>query len=331
MSCESERSASVSNIVPDYVPTPSTVPIPDSVQPAQGNQLYSVANNSVERVSCQPSPSLYCRTIGDYCAEPPGSSLSLSAVPTVENGKRTFDDSHVDSVIATLPADLTADERSRAVQLITANADIFSKHEFDYGRSDLLEYSIDTADHKPIAQGMRRHPMAYLDLIDDTVNQLLRSKVIEPAASPSNFNVVLVVKPGNPIPRVTIDYRALNAITYKDHYPIPRIADCIDALSGSVFFSTLDLSGSFFQLGLKMSDRDKTAFSTRKGQWRFTTMPMGSCNSRSMFSRLMNLAIRKLTYFKCLVLLMTVSLSAGLVTNIWSFYTRSSIGSARPS
>jgi len=82
---ENEHSASVSNIVPDYVQTPSTVPIPDSIQPAQGSHLYSVANDSVARVSCQPSPSLCCRTIGNCCGEPPGSSLSLSSVPTVEN------------------------------------------------------------------------------------------------------------------------------------------------------------------------------------------------------------------------------------------------------
>ena len=229
------------------------------------------------------------------------SVLSSTTVPTSECGEFTCDNSHIDPVIATLPDDLTIDERDRAVQLLTANADIFSRHEFDYGRTGLLTFSIDTGDHRPIAQPLRRHPRAYLDLIDETVNKLLQAKVIEPAASPWNFNVVLVAKPNNPIPRVTIDYRALNAITYKDHFPLPKIRECLDTLSGSIYFSTLDLSGSFFQLGLKESDRDKTAFSTRMGQWKFTTMPMGSCNSPSFFSRLMSVALRGLTYSKCLV------------------------------
>jgi len=227
--------------------------------------------------------------------------LSPTVAETLEGGEFACDNSHVNPVIESLPDDLTFDERDRAIQLITANADIFSQHEYDYGRTDLLTLSIDTGDHKPIAQPLRRHPRAYLDLIDETVNKLLESRVIEPAASPWNFNVVLVAKPNKPTPRVTIDYRALNAITYKDHFPLPKIRECLDTLSGSIYFSTLDLSGSFFQLGLRESDRDKTAFSTRMGQWRFAVMPMKSCNSPSFFSRLMSVALRGLTYSKCLV------------------------------
>jgi len=130
---------------------------------------------------------------------------------------------------------------------------------------------------------------------------MIEAGVVEPAASPWSFNVVLVARPGNPVPRVTIDYRALNAITYRDRWSLPRVNDCLDALSGSVYFSTLDLSGSFFQVGLEEQDRDKTAFVTRKGQFRFQTMPMGACNSPSVFARLMSMALRGLTYLCCLV------------------------------
>jgi len=79
------------------------------------------------------------------------------------------------------------------------------------------------------------------------------------------------------------------------------VGDCLDALSGSVYFLTLDLSGSFFQVGLEEQDRDKTAFITRKGQSRIRTMPMAACNSPSVFARLMCMALRGLTYLCCLV------------------------------
>jgi len=102
---------------------------------------------------------------------------------------------------------------------------------------------------------------------------------------------------------VTIDYRSLNEITYKDKFPLPRIADCFDAMSGSVYFSTIDLSASFFQAPfLSDLDRDKTAFMTRKGQFRFTTMRQGCANSPSMFSRLMSMVLKGLTWIICLVI-----------------------------
>lgn len=119
---------------------------------------------------------------------------------------------HIEPVIASLPDDLTADERDGAIKLIVENFNVFSKREFDFGRTGLLTHQIDTGNHTPIAQPLRRHPRAYLDLIDQTVDKMLEAGVIEPAASPWSFNVLLVARPGNLISRVTIDYRALNAI-----------------------------------------------------------------------------------------------------------------------
>jgi len=68
-----------------------------------------------------------------------------------------------------------------------------------------------------------------------------------------------------------------------------------------MFYSTFDISSSFFQLGLAECDRDKTAFVTRKGQFRWTVMPQGATNSPPIFSRLMSLVLRGLTYLSCLV------------------------------
>ena len=71
-----------------------------------------------------------------------------------------------------------------------------------------------------------------MDLIDDTVNKLQEAGVVEPAISPWAANAVLVKKKDSDVPRVTIDYRKLNAVTVKDKHPLPRIKDCLDALSG---------------------------------------------------------------------------------------------------
>jgi len=207
---------------------------------------------------------------------------------------------HLQPMIDSLPASLSADERARAVQLLRNNADIFSRHEFDFGTTNLLLHCIHTGDHPPVTQPLRRHPHVYRQLIDDTVEGLRKAGVAEEASSPWSFNIVLVAKTDNPVPRITVDYRALNEITYKNKWPIPRCGDCLEALSGSIFLSVMNMSGSFYQVELDPRDSDNTAFLTRRGQFRFCEMPMGACNSPSVFARLMTMALKGLQYVCCL-------------------------------
>jgi hypothetical protein len=75
----------------------------------------------------------------------------------------------------------------------------------------------------------------------------------------------------------------MSEITYKDRFPLPRISDCLDALSGAVYFSTLDISSSFYNIEVEESSRDKLSFRTRKGQFRFRRMVQGGSNSPAVF------------------------------------------------
>jgi hypothetical protein len=153
----------------------------------------------------------------------------------------------------------------------------------DLGQTHLMTHTINTGDAKPIRQGLRRHPMAHLDIIDNQVDKMDAGRVTEPCSSPWASNVVLVGKPDGTY-RLTLDYRALNNVTYKDSYPLPNISDCLDALRGCSFFSLLDLRSSFYQVPLDEASKDKTAFITRRGQWRFRCLPMGLSNSPSVFN-----------------------------------------------
>ena len=207
---------------------------------------------------------------------------------------------HIKPIVDGIPDEFSEGERRRVTELLINNADLFSRSEFDLGRTTLITHGIDTGQHRPIAQPLRRHAKVHLDVIDETVDKMVAAGIIEPASSPWASNVVVVARPGNPVPRITIDYRKLNEITYKDRFPLPRVADCLEALQKNVFFSTLDLSSSFNQVNLRPCDRDKTAFITRAGQFRWTTMPQGACNSPSVFSRLMSLVLKGLTPLYCL-------------------------------
>ena len=113
---------------------------------------------------------------------------------------------------------------------------------------------------------------------------------------------MLVKKKDSAVPRVTVDFKKLNEITVKDNFLLPRNSDCLDVLCGAVYFSSIDQSHSFFLLSLATKEnRNKTAFITRRGQFRFTHLPMGAYNSPSVFARLMTLVLHRPTYLCCLV------------------------------
>jgi len=88
--------------------------------------------------------------------------------------------------------------------------------------------------------------------------------ILEPAASPCACNVVLVKKKDGSL-RFCVDYRRLNSVTYKDSYPLPLIDNCLNALSGSSWYSTLDLRSGYYNIPIAEEDRDKSAFVTRSG------------------------------------------------------------------
>ena len=213
---------------------------------------------------------------------------------------RGSDFSHVQPVIDSLPDSLSGSERGQATDLIQEYEDVFSKGEHDLGRTTLITHHIETGDARPIRQALRRHPQVYNDIIDEEVGKMLASGIVEPASSPWASNVVVVTK-HDKIQRITLDYRALNGVTYKDSYPLPNISDCLDAFKGASRFAILDLRSSFYQVPLAEEDRDKTAFITRRGQYRFKCLPMGLPNSPEAFQRLMDMVMRGLTWASVLV------------------------------
>ena len=83
-----------------------------------------------------------------------------------------------------LSTEMTDDQRDRVRDLLLANESIFSKGEYDIGRTPSVECRIDTGDHRPIRQPLRRQPFEYLQVIDEQVANMTKAGIIEPAASP---------------------------------------------------------------------------------------------------------------------------------------------------
>jgi len=165
-----------------------------------------------------------------------------------------------------------------------------------------VEHKIIVKESSPIKQVPRRIPFRMREEVNGIIEDMRKQGVIEESQSPWVSPAVLVRKKDGTI-QFCVDYRKLNAVTKKDSYPLPRIDDILDQLSGNSWFSTLDLKSGYWQIKINLKDKEKTAFSVGNGLWQFIVMPFGLCNAPATFERLMEKVLYGLIPKICLVYL----------------------------
>ncbi|KAJ8362028.1 hypothetical protein AAFF_G00401770 [Aldrovandia affinis] len=148
----------------------------------------------------------------------------------------------------------------------------------------------------------RRLPLARQEACDKAVWSMQQAGIIEPSDSPWAAAVVMVPKKNGDW-RLCADYRPLNDVTRKDSYPLPRIDESLDLVSGSSWFSSLDLRSGYYQVPLSPAARPKTAFCTGRGLWQFRVLSFGLCNAPATFERLMDRVLAGIPREQCLVYL----------------------------
>ncbi len=195
---------------------------------------------------------------------------------------------------------LTDSEREGLRTFLAKHQHLFALSGHELGRTDVVTHSINTGDHPPIKQPVRRTPFALRQKVDELVQQMLEEGIICPSQSPWASPIVLVKKADGST-RFCVDYRRLNAITKIDVFPLPRIDDTLDLLAGTQYFSTLDLAAGYWQVGMNEESREKTAFATYSGLYEFDRMPFGLCNAPATFQRLMEVVLAGLTRKSCMV------------------------------
>ena len=187
-------------------------------------------------------------------------------------------------------------QATRVAQLLISYSDVFSKDDEDVGRTDLVRHAIPVAPGTtPIRQPPRRLGPEKDKEVEEQVVQLVEKGLVEPGGGAWSSPVVLVRKKDKSW-RLCVDYRRLNSVTRKDAYPLPRIDDSLDALTGSAYFSTLDLLSGYWQVPLDADAQEKAAFVTRGGLWTWKVLPFGLTSAPATFERLMEQVLKGLQW-----------------------------------
>ena len=155
---------------------------------------------------------------------------------------------------------------------------------------------------KPVTQRARRLSYAEEQEMVRQVQDLLKKGWIDTSSSPWGSPILFVKKKGGGM-RMCVDYRAVNKMTIKNSYPLPRIDDMLDKLAGASMFTCLDLQQAYHQVRLEEEDVPKTAFTTPIGLFEYKVLPFGLSNAPSTFQSLMNSVLGTELRHCCLVYL----------------------------
>ena len=144
----------------------------------------------------------------------------------------------------------------------------------------------------PVRQPLRRLPLAVVEEVSGRLDQLEKQGVIEKVSASTWVSPLVVGRKRDGRIRLCVDMRRVNEAVITDGYPLPRIEDVLDRLSGSRVFSRLDLTDAYHQLELHPESRALTTFVSYKGLYRFRRVNFGLASAGPAFQRVMESVLK---------------------------------------
>ncbi|KAI3757912.1 hypothetical protein L6452_05456 [Arctium lappa] len=146
---------------------------------------------------------------------------------------------------------------------------------------------------KPVQQKRRKFAPERNKVINDEVDNLLKTGKIREVKYPDWLANVVVVQKKNGKWRVCIDFTDLNKACPKDPFPLPHIDSMVDATAGHELLTFMDAYSGYNQILMHSDDQEKTAFMTDKGIYCYKVMPFGLKNAGSTYQRLVNMMFKE--------------------------------------
>ena len=195
------------------------------------------------------------------------------------------------------------ENKEKALNILAEYHDIFMLEDGEMGCTKAAEHKIEVTDPRPFKERPKNIPSGLLDEVKEHLNHMLDVGAIKPRKSSWSNAVVLVHKTDGG-PRFCINFWKLNTQTRKDAFPMPRIHDVIDALSGSKYYTTVDLLSGFWQTPMQESSKQYTAYTVGMlGFFQCECMLFELCNAPATFQHLMTNCLGEQNYSTCLVYL----------------------------
>ncbi|KAI4898559.1 hypothetical protein NFI96_004318 [Prochilodus magdalenae] len=176
--------------------------------------------------------------------------------------------------------------KAKLAELLVRYQGVFSKGKLDCGEVKDFVHRIHLADERPFRLPYRRVPPAHYHKLREVLSEMEEKNIISKSVSEYASPLVMVWKKNGDL-RICTDFRWLNAKTVKDAHPLPHQEDCLAALGGNTYFSTMDLTSGFYNIPLHEADRKYTAFTTPLGLYEYNRLPPGLSNSPASFMRMM--------------------------------------------
>ena len=162
----------------------------------------------------------------------------------------------------------------------------FTKDETTIGTTPLMSMTIDMGTTDPVSQKPYPIAMKHYQWAKDEIEKLLTAKVIHTSHSSWSASIFVVPK-GNGGKHLVIDYRALNKVTRKFTWPMPKVEDIFSKLNGATYFTTLDLQAGYHHFPLDTPSMPKTAFNSPFGKFEYVKVPFGLAQAPVYFQEVM--------------------------------------------